>query len=64
MNFATAVGPDIEAPRDAPNVPADRQALTLVKPYQGMVAWPTVLVGAGIVVAFALVCTLTRRMFW
>jgi beta-carotene hydroxylase len=58
MKFATAVGPEIETPRDAPNVPADRQALTLVKPYQGMVAWPTVLLAAGIVGAFALVCTL------
>jgi beta-carotene hydroxylase len=58
MNFATAVGPEVETPRDAPNVPADRQALTLVKRYQGMVAWPTVLVAVGIVVAFALVCTL------
>ena len=56
MNFATAVGPEVETPRDAPNVPADRQALTLVKRYQGMVAWPTVLVAVGIVVAFALVC--------
>jgi beta-carotene hydroxylase len=58
MSFATAVGPDIERPRDAPNVFADRQALTLVKPYQGMVAWPTVLLAAGIVAAFALVTTL------
>jgi beta-carotene hydroxylase len=58
MKFTTAVGPEIETPRDAPNVPADRQALTLVKPYQGMVASPTVLLAAGIVGAFALVCTL------
>ena len=58
MKFATAVGPEIERPRDAPNVPADRQALTLVKPYQGMVAWPTVLLALGIVAAFALVTTL------
>ena len=60
MKFATAVGPEIERPRDAPNVPADRQALTLVKPYQGMVAWPTVLLALGIVAAFALVTTLRR----
>ena len=52
MSFATAAGPDIEVPRDAPNAPADRQALTLVKPYQGMVAWPTVSLAAGIVTAF------------
>src|SRR4029453_682354 len=38
MNFTAAVGPEIETPRDAPNVPADRQALALVRPYQGMVA--------------------------
>ena len=55
---AAASGLDIETPRDAPNVPADRRALGLVKPYQGMVAWPTVLLALGIVAAFALVCTL------
>ena len=58
MSFATAIGPEIERPRDAPNAPADRQALTLVKSYQGMVAWPTVLLAAGIVAAFALVIAL------
>ena len=35
-----------ESPRDLPNAPADRQALSLVKPYLGMVAWPTVFVAA------------------
>ena len=50
--------PKSSKPRDAPNAPADRQALTLVKPYQGMVAWPTVLLALGIVAAFALVTTL------
>ena len=58
MSFATAIGPEIERPREAPNAPADRQALTLVKPYQGMVAWPTVLLAAGIVATFALVIAL------
>ncbi|HYJ59407.1 MAG TPA: hypothetical protein VEW64_08700 [Methyloceanibacter sp.] len=42
MKFTAAVGPEIENARDQPNVPADRQALGLVKPYQGIVAWPTV----------------------
>jgi beta-carotene hydroxylase len=44
--------------RDQPNAPADRTALQKVRPYQGMVAWPTVLLALGIVAAFALVCTL------
>jgi beta-carotene hydroxylase len=48
----------IEAPRDLPNAPPDRQALGLVRPYLGMVAWPTVFVAIGIVAAFVLVCTL------
>jgi beta-carotene hydroxylase len=47
-----------ETSRDQPNAPPDRQALTKVKPYQGMVAWPTVFLAIGIVGAFALVCTL------
>jgi beta-carotene hydroxylase len=58
MSLATAVGPEIDRPREAPNAPADRQALTLVKPYQGMVAWPTVLLAFGILAAFVLVTTL------
>src|SRR5262245_23968591 len=58
MNFVAAVGPEIDKPRDSPNLPADRQALGLVRPYQGMVAWPTVLLAFGIVTAFALVTTL------
>src|SRR5262245_57288792 len=58
MRFATAVGPEIERPRDAPNAPADRQALTLVKSYQGMVAWPTVALAFGILCAFILVIVL------
>jgi fatty acid desaturase len=61
MKFTAAVGPEIENARDAPNAPADRQALTLVKPYQGMVAWPTVLLAAGIVVAFTLVIVLAVK---
>ena len=47
-----------ESPRDLPNAPADRQALGLVKPYLGMVAWPTVFVAIAIVSAFATVTTL------
>ncbi|HEY6921470.1 MAG TPA: hypothetical protein VI390_07690, partial [Methyloceanibacter sp.] len=58
MNFVAAVGPEIDKPREAPNVPADRQALGLVRPYQGMVAWPTVFLALGVVAAFALVCAL------
>ena len=55
---AAAIGPEIENPRDTPNVPADQEALTLVRPYQGMVAWTTVFLAIGIVLAFALVTTL------
>ena len=58
MNFQTAVGPEIENARDVPNAPGDRQALGLVKPYQGMVAWPTVFLAIGIVTAFILVIAL------
>ena len=58
MTTATAEGPAAQAPRDIPNAPADRQALGLVKPYLGMVAWPTVFLALGIVSAFALVTAL------
>lgn len=47
-----------ETSRDQPNAPSDRQALTKVKPYQGMVAWPTVILAIGIAGAFVTVCTL------
>ena len=47
-----------EAPRDLPNVPADRQALGLVKPYLGRVALPTVFFAIAIVAAFTTVTTL------
>jgi beta-carotene hydroxylase len=47
-----------EPPRDLPNVPADRQALGLVRPYLGKAAWPTVFVAIAIVAAFATVTTL------
>ena len=40
--FTTTEPPITETSRDQPNAAADRQALTLIKPYQGMVAWPTV----------------------
>ena len=56
MNIAA--GAIAAAPRDEPNAQADRQALTLVKPYQGMVAWRTVFVAIAIVAAFATVTTL------
>ena len=55
---AATAGTITEAPRDLPNVPADRQALGLVRPYLGMVAWPTVFVAVAIVAAFATVTTL------
>lgn len=58
MTTATAEGPAAQAPRDIPNAPADRQALGLVKPYLGMVTWPTVFLALGIVSAFALVTAL------
>jgi len=63
MNMMTETAPAaavtvIEAPRDLPNAAADRQALGLVRPYLGMVAWPTVFVAIGIVAAFVLVTTL------
>jgi beta-carotene hydroxylase len=54
----TTVAPVIEPPRDLPNAAADRQALGLVKPYLGKVAWPTVFVAIGIVAAFTVVTTL------
>ncbi len=47
MNIAA--GAVTAAPRDEPNAAADREALTLVKPYQGMVAWNTVFVAIAIV---------------
>ena len=47
-----------ETSRDQPNAPPDRQALMMVKPYQGMVAWPTVILALGIAGSFAVVCTL------
>ena len=54
----TAEPPITETSRDQPNAAADRQALTMIKPYQGMVAWPTVFLALGIIGSFALVCTL------
>ena len=56
MNIAA--GTIASSPRDEPNANADREALKLVKPYQGMVAWRTVWVAVAIVSAFALVTTL------
>jgi beta-carotene hydroxylase len=58
MDMSATVGAVTEKPRDVPNVPADREALGLVKPYLGMVAWPTVFVAIAIVAAFATVTTL------
>lgn len=36
----------------------EREAQALIRPYQGMVAWPSVALGAAIVAGFALVCWL------
>jgi beta-carotene hydroxylase len=58
MTAEAAVAPTVELPRDIPNVPADRQALTLVRPYLGAVAWPTVWTAVAIVVSFTTVTTL------
>jgi beta-carotene hydroxylase len=55
---ATLAEAPAELPRDQPNTAADREALKLVKPYLGMVAWPTVFLAIGIVASFALVTTL------
>lgn len=37
---------------------ADREAQKIIKPYQGMVAWPSVVLACAIIGTFALVCTL------
>jgi beta-carotene hydroxylase len=59
MTTSTVAEPAInEASRDQPTAPADRQALQKIRPYQGMVAWPTLYLAIGIVAAFATVCTL------
>ena len=36
----------------------DRKAQKIIKPYQGMVAWPSVALAFAIIGSFALVCTL------
>lgn len=46
-----------EAPNAKP-IPEERQAQMLVRPYQGMVAWPSVMLGLGIIAAFIAVCWL------
>lgn len=51
----------IDAPaggRAEQSVSADRRAYRAIKPYQGMVAWPTVWLAAGIIAAFVLVTAL------
>lgn len=48
---------DDEAPNAKP-VASERQAQKLVRPFQGMVAWPSVALGAAIVISFAGVCWL------
>ena len=48
----------VAAPRDLPNVQADRQALGLVRPYLGRVAWPTVFLALVIIAAFGVVTAL------
>jgi beta-carotene hydroxylase len=42
----------------ATNISSERKAQKIIKPYQGMVAWPSVVLAFGIIGAFALVCTL------
>lgn len=42
----------------------EREAVTKIAPYQGMVAWPTVWLALGIVVSFATVCTLCALGIW
>ncbi len=42
----------------ATNVSSERKAQKIIKPYQGMVAWPSVILAFCIIGAFALVCTL------
>ncbi|MHA1165833.1 MAG: fatty acid desaturase family protein, partial [Alphaproteobacteria bacterium] len=42
----------------ATNVSSERKAQKIIKPYQGMVAWPSVVLAFGIIGVFALVCTL------
>lgn len=58
MNMAVPATAETAKPRDLPNSAADREAVRLIKPYLGKVAWPTVAVAAAIVGAFALVTTL------
>lgn len=41
---------------DAEAHPSEREAQKLVKPYQGMAAWPTIVLAAAIVGGFAVVC--------
>src|SRR4029078_3483417 len=56
MNIAA--GTIASSPRDERNANADREALKLVKPYQGMVAWRTVWVSVALVSVFPLFTTL------
>ena len=55
MNSATDEVIGGVAPRDLPNVQADRQALGLVRPYLGRMAWPTVFLALIVIVAFGVV---------
>jgi fatty acid desaturase len=47
-----------DAPRDRPDPNTEREALMKVRPYQGMVAWPTVFLALGILIAFVAVTAL------
>jgi len=58
-NAVTSAEPPItETSRDQPNAAADREALTLLQPYQGMVAWPSVFLAIAIIGSFAAVSIL------
>jgi beta-carotene hydroxylase len=58
MNIAVDASAVRQPGRDEPTALADREALVIIRPYHGMVAWPTVWLALGIVAAFAAVTTL------
>jgi len=58
VNYVDGIPRGEEAPRDRPDPQTEREALMLIKPHQGMVAWPTVFLALGIVIAFGTVTTL------
>ncbi len=58
MNIAVDTKTVVVSSRDEPHTPADREALTIIRPYQGMIAWPVVWLAAGILAAFVAVIAL------